>query len=66
MRGMDSVLECRDNVLEYGDLKRVGRTTEYAIRKKGGGICMYVGSSNLGVCKGETQDAFLMRLSTKK
>jgi hypothetical protein len=63
---MDSVLECRDNVLEYGDLKRVGRTTEYAIRKKGGGICRYIGSSNLGVCKGETQRNVLVRLQQKR
>ena len=41
MRGMDNVLECRDNVLEYGDLKRVGRTTEYAIQKK---VVVYAGT----------------------
>ena len=33
--------------------------------EKGGGICRYNGSSNLGVCKSEAQRNVLVRLSTK-
>ena len=33
--------------------------------EKGGGICRYVGSSNLRVCKSEAQRNVLVRLSTK-